>query len=424
MFTSVTLLSLAAAGIVSAVPVTNPRPQGISIPLHKRISVTSGLAKGGVIRPKGLAHHKDKVESKYQRGNKAYKAHKGVDLFANLGSKPTKRQSVPLEDETEELWAGNITIGTPGQSFLIDFDTGSADLWVPSSDCQGRGCEQKNRYTASSSSSAFEVSTARDFSISYGDGSTASGPVYTDTVSAGGFSATGQAFSAVTQESKSFAQDPSDGIMGMGYSSISSIGAPTFFENLVSQKVVNSSVFSMYLAPNGSELYLGGTNPALYTGDITYTDLTSKTYWLTNGSSSVDGKEAYSGPMIIDSGTTLIVGGLSSVEQWWSTVQGVEKCSERACGSSGYYTFPCASPPSITFSFGGASYAVNPDYFNIGSVGFFGDKCVGAIVGSDGVPDNAWIVGDAFMRNVYTVFDQGNGRVGFANLANSTQQSS
>ncbi|CAE6459097.1 unnamed protein product [Rhizoctonia solani] len=410
-------IACATAGISVAVPVVNPSPKGFSIPLQKRSSIRAPLAKNGVIQPDALARHVDRVERKYTRGNRAYKQQKGVDLFANLGKAISKRQDVQLADEDEELWAGEISIGTPGQKFLIDFDTGSADLWIPSSSCQTEGCQNKNVYTFSSSSTAKEVSSSQKFSISYGDGSTASGPVYTDTVSAGGLSVTNQSFSAVTSESSSFSQDPSDGIMGLAFSSISTIGAPTFVENLASQGVVSSSVFSMYLASNNSELYLGGTNSSLYTGDITYTDLQSRTYWLTNGSSSVGGAEAYSGSMIIDSGTTLIVGERRSVEAWWENVENASRCPSFVCGTSGYYLFPCSSPPNVTFGFGGASFSVDPNYFNLGSVDMFNEICVGGIVGSSGVPDNAWIVGDVFMRNVYTVFDEANSRVGFANLA-------
>ncbi|KAG9077974.1 Type I transmembrane sorting receptor [Ceratobasidium sp. UAMH 11750] len=414
MLPSVAFVSI-AAGIASAVPVTNPL-QAISIPLHKRFDLGSSLAsEDGVIRPDALAHHRDKVESKYLGGNGAYKTHTGANLFASLGSRPVKRQKVPLNDHQSALWTGEVFIGTPGQKFRIIFDTGSADLWVPSFSCQGPGCKDKARYTPSSSSSAARIVSEKEFSISYGDGSTVSGPIYLDTVSAGGLSATRQIFSAVTNESSIFAQDPSDGIMGLGFSSISYMGAPTFFENLVSQKVVNSAVFSMYLASNGSELYLGGTNSALYTGDITYSALTSKTYWLTNGESSVNGKVAYKGGMIIDSGTTLMVGEANSVKAWWQTVQGAKPCT--TCGGEGYYTFPCSSPPKVAFSFGGASYDLKSDFFNIGSADPSGQACVGALAGSSGVPENVWVVGDVFMRNVYTVFDQGNARVGFAKLA-------
>ncbi|KAB5590488.1 Aspartic protease [Ceratobasidium theobromae] len=403
-------------GVVAA-PVIDPAPEynGITIPLRKRTS--TWLAKDGVIQPKALARHLVRVESKYYQGNKAYKKQTGVDLFKNLGKANFKRQTVPLTDEQEELWAGEISIGTPAQTFLINFDTGSADLWVPSSFCRGPGCRDKHTYSPTSSSTTQEVPTDRGFSISYADGSAASGPVYTDIVTVAGLSATNQSFSAVTLESWSFSSDPSDGIMGLAFSSISNIGSPTPIESLAAQGKVSSPVFSMYLASNSSALYVGGINPSVYSGNITFLELTSKTWWLINGTSSVGGTQAYSGGMTVDSGTTLIVGPFESVDAWWANVPGASRCPETICEGRGFYTFPCNSPPSISFTFSGVTYNVNPNYFNIGAIDYLNQTCMGAVVGSGGGPDDTWVLGDVFMRNVYTVFDQANARVGFANLA-------
>ena len=49
---------------------------------------------------------------------------------------------------------------------------------MPSSSCTSSTCKSKSRYTASQSSTGAKKSGS--FSIQYGDGSTVSGPVYTD----------------------------------------------------------------------------------------------------------------------------------------------------------------------------------------------------------------------------------------------------
>ncbi|KAG8717152.1 Type I transmembrane sorting receptor [Ceratobasidium sp. 394] len=408
MIASIALATLAIAGSVAAAPA--PAVKTITIPLHKR---AVPLSKNGVIVPSALARQVARAQAKYAHGNAAYKAKTGVDLFSGVKSldQLAKRQKEPLTDEQDELWAGTISIGTPAQSFLIDFDTGSADLWVPSSSCTSSGCSTHHKYSSSKSSTTSKKSGS--FSISYGDGSTASGPIYSDTVAVGGLSATGQYFSPVTSESSSFSSDPSDGIMGLAFSSISSIGAPTFIENLYSQRKISAPTFGFRLASSGSELYLGGADTSKYTGAITYASLTSKTYWLTSGSAGSASTTAYTGPMIIDSGTTLVVGPTSSVSAFWSKLGG-KACSTSVCGASGYYTFPCSSPPQVSFTFSGRKFPISTNDINLGSTDDSGTTCVGAIVGTSGVPDNAWIVGDTFMKNVYTIFDETSSRVGFA----------
>ncbi|KAJ1300396.1 hypothetical protein OPQ81_005215 [Rhizoctonia solani] len=118
----------------------------------------------------------------------------------------------------------------------------------------------------------------------------------------------GQYFSPVTSQSSSFASDPEDGIMGLAFNPIYSIGQATLIDNLYSQGNLSATTFAFRLATTGSELYLGGVGSTKYTGSIAYALLTSKTYWVTTGSSSVGSTMAYSGAMILDSGTTILVG--------------------------------------------------------------------------------------------------------------------
>ncbi|KAG8746040.1 Type I transmembrane sorting receptor [Ceratobasidium sp. 414] len=414
MFTSSAnaLATLALVGLVSAVPLNTPKKIGVVVPLHKR--GPTSLSNEGVIVPSALANVAKKVQVKYAAGNAAYKQRTGKDLFANLGTPLSKRQNEPLTDESEELWAGEITIGTPPQTFLVDFDTGSADLWVPSSTCTTGGCKGHKTFDLSKSSTVKPQSGK--FSISYGDGSTSSGPIFTDTVTVAGLTANDQFFSAVTAESDSFAQDPSDGLMGLAFSSISEMGKPTFIENLKSAGAIKSSTFAFKLSTSGAELFIGGTNSELFTGDITFSPLTSNTFWLTNGAATAGGSEAYTGGMIIDSGTTLVVGPKDSVDSFWQAAGG-QQCDSNTCGGDGFYTYDCQSPPSVAFKFGDVSFAMSPESLTIGATDNSGQTCVGSIMATDGVPDNAWIVGDAFMKNVYTVFDEENSQVGFAKLA-------
>ena len=56
--------------------------------------------------------------------------------------------------------------------------------------------------------------------------------------------------------------------------------------------------------------------------------------------------------------------------------------------------------------------------FNLGEVPEGSGQCVGSVQGLDhGLGSNVWILGDSFMKNVYTAFDFEHNQVGFATLA-------
>jgi cathepsin D len=55
---------------------------------------------------------------------------------------------------------------------------------------------------------------------------------------------------------------------------------------------------------------------------------------------------------------------------------------------------------------------------NLGMTDDGSSLCVGALAGVDlGLGDDVWLLGDSFMKNVYTVFDLDQEAIGFATLA-------
>ena len=126
--------------------------------------------------------------------------------------------------------------------------------------------------------------TDKEFIIHYGDGSSVSGPVWQEAVQVAGISVKDQYFAAVHILSDSFAPEADDGIMGLAYQSLSSIHEPPFVNSAKEQGSIKDSVFGFKMAKSGSELYIGGTDTSLYTGDLEYHDIVGSTgYWQIGG---------------------------------------------------------------------------------------------------------------------------------------------
>ncbi|KAL0063386.1 hypothetical protein AAF712_009695 [Marasmius tenuissimus] len=419
------MLVVALALMVTATPIVETHPKiGVPISLGKRRTLTK---ENGVFDMEKAVQQNVVTKNKHRQNL--------VNLLANTGGlkkgfeirpvavmpqevkeKLAKRQKEPLTDQQNDLeWTGPIDIGTPGQQFVIDFDTGSSDLWVPSSACKSSVCTGKNKYDASKSSTS--KSQSGQFSIQYGDGSTVSGPIVADTVTVAGVNATGQHFSPVTTLSSSFQGDPTDGILGLAYPQISSIRSDPFFNTAFKAGSLPSNSFGFKLASTGSELFLGGTNTELYTGELEYHSVDTTTgFWQISGAKATIGSTTAASDFdtIIDSGTTLMYAPPAVAKTFYGKIQG----SKVFDASQGLYSFPCASVPEVAFNWGGKTWAVSPENFNLGQTEQGSSDCVGALVGGDlGLGSDVWLLGDAFMKNAYTAFDFGQNAVGFAALA-------
>jgi len=374
---------------------TNPTSKWKSIPL-KKASPANNLVGKKISRTDFVRSQLARVARKYN-----LKPREHADS-----------ESLPLVDESDEDWYGTVSIGTPAQDFKILFDTGSADLWVPSATCTSAACQNHQKYDSSQSSSY--VADGTTFSIQYGTGSM-DGIVSQDVVQIGDLQVTTK-FGEANTEADFFQQTTFDGILGMAYSAISSEQVPTPFETMVSQGVVDDAVFSFYLntaadGTAGGELTLGGVNPDHYTGAITYVPVTQQQYW------NVDLQGAFVGTKkatitttlaAIDTGTTLIVMPTADAAAVNALVGGT-----LIPNGDGSYSIPCDTSKLPTFSiqFGGKKFAIAPKYYVLSN----GDgTCVSGFAGMDMFEMSMWVVGDVFLRPYVSVYDLGQNRVGFA----------
>lgn len=322
--------------------------------------------------------------------------------------------SIVINDYENSQYYGEISLGNPGQSFEVIFDTGSSDLWVASSQCDD-SCGRHSKYDSTASNTY--AANGTEFNIMYGSGPV-SGFQSFDDLNMGGLVVKQQEFAEVTDASglgAAYKLGKFDGILGMAFPILSVNNVPTCFENLMNQNLVEEGKFAFYLGNSRSdkgELVLGGVDEAHYTGDITWVDLMAATYWqIALDSFTVDGTTyASNTKAIVDSGTSILTGPSDIVAQLAESIGAKEIIA-------GEYLVACDydNLPDFKFEIDSKFYTLSPEDYLIPD----GDLCLLGMMGLD-IPRPTgplWILGDVFMRKYYTVFDQENEKVGFA-LAN------
>ncbi|PWA72107.1 aspartic proteinase A1 [Artemisia annua] len=246
----------------------------------------------------------------------------------NFGFHGTLRNSdgdmISLKNYMDAQYFGEIGIGTPAQKFTVIFDTGSSNLWVPSSKCYfSVACLFHSKYKAKSSSSYKKNGTSA--AIQYGTGSI-SGFFSQDSITLGDLVVKKQDFIEATKEPGiTFLAAKFDGILGLGYQAISVGKAVPVWYNMVNQGLVQEPVFSFWLNRNadeeeGGELVFGGVDTTHFKGEHTYVPVTQKGYWQFDMGDVLVG-EASTGfcadgcAAIADSGTSLLAGPTTIITQ-------------------------------------------------------------------------------------------------------------
>ncbi|KAF8141970.1 acid protease [Boletus edulis] len=344
-------------------------------------------------------------------------------------SKRSQGTNLLANQNGDSIYLGSIAIGTPPTAFYVILDTGSADLWVADVNCD-IGCSSNDAPYNSATSSTFQ-NLSQPFSITYGSGQ-AAGSLVADVVQMAGFSVTNQSFGAVTQVSQGVLSNPGSGLIGLAWQSIATSGTSPFWQTLVSKGAWSQPVMGFQLTrflndsnarplePGGS-FTMGFLNSSLYTGSIDYQNLaTTPSFWILslakltvqgNSVSLPSGSASYAA---IDTGTTLVGGPSNVIQNMFAQIPG----SQPGTGDwQGFWTYPCNTKVNVAMSFGGPSWPVSPADFQLTQID--SNTCVGAFFESHisvgGAPN--WIVGDTFLKNVFSVFRYSPPSVGFAALS-------
>ncbi|KAI8339343.1 rhizopuspepsin II [Chlamydoabsidia padenii] len=328
-----------------------------------------------------------------------------TDVSANGGG------TVPMTDDSGDLeYYGTVSVGTPPQNFKLDFDTGSSDLWFASTLCTS--CSSKHTKFNPAKSSTYKKE-GKTWQISYGDGSNASGITGIDTVTIGGLKIKNQRIELAKRESSQFQSGATDGLLGLGFDSISTVaGTKTPVDNLISQNLISNPVFGVFLGKasqgGGGEYKFGGINTSKVGGPFTKVPVDKSQGWY---QIDVDGGVAGKGAKIkgfngiVDTGTTLLL--LTS-----DVAAQVAKSYGATDNGDGTFNINCdASKLSdLTLNINGGKFtipAADLVYYKQGStcIAGFGDAGM-----------EFAILGDIFLKNVYTVFAPTVPEVRFAKL--------
>ncbi|KAJ7504433.1 aspartic peptidase A1 [Mycena galericulata] len=401
-----TIIALLAPDVFAS---PTPQPNGISMNLRRRTRTRS--VEDFSIWAK---NQRAGLTAKYGGNAPSQRRSTGTNLITN--------------QDADSSYFGSLALGTPAVSFDVILDTGSADLWVAGNTCT-EGCSTVPTFDASTSSSFTNKSTP--FSVTYGSGA-AAGSLGSDTVQMAGFSVSNQVFGVCDQVSNDLLTSPVSGLIGLAWQSIASSGATPFWETLASGNSWDSPVMAFQMTrflnqskaqdlEAGGSFTMGFVNSSLYSGNIEYIDMPTSTnsYWILpitaitvqgNSVTVASGTESYAA---IDTGTTLIGGPSDQIAEIYAQIP------DSAPGTGnyeGYYTYPCTTNVVVTLSFGGSSWAISPADFELQDIGQ--GTCLGSFfVLTTGNSAPAWIVGDTFLKNVYSVFRYNPPSVGFAALS-------
>ncbi|KAI9344309.1 aspartic peptidase domain-containing protein [Obelidium mucronatum] len=390
--------------------------------------------------------------------------------FASSSGSSGSGVSFEVVNNNDQAYYANISLGTPPQHMVVQIDTGSAAFWVGGIECNKAGlCNDLSPFDPAASSTFSDTSNGAVTNVTYGVGMV-SGKMSGDVLSWGDLQLARQQFILVDYEDPIIASQQAKavtGLVGFAYQGglKANVSSPGYYQTPIAAFIANGLIsqpmFSLWLngstiggiqADGGGEMILGGIDPELCSSPPRYypvSKIANNYFWMIQMTSikttkgfdvnnptaapsvkTLKTKGSATTYAIIDSGTTFII-----VDPNFYSQQLIPSLQKNSIGepvglvmdATGATRVSCKDSqrlPSVGFTFGGPGIVASneplfeitwQDYVFSDSKGcFLGFVAMNAKSLGDG-NSPVWILGDSFLRKVYSVYDMGNGgRVGLA----------
>lgn len=308
-----------------------------------------------------------------------------------------------------------MLIGSNNTPLEMLLDTGAGNSWVMGSSCTSVPCTQHSTF-GPDDSQTYTPLDGESFAVDYGTGQV-SGTLANDTISFAGLKLE-MTLGIANQTSSDFSSYPMDGILGL--SQLQASNQPNFIQTLVAAKLLQSNVFGISLSrsgdgPNNGEINFGAPDTTRYNGDLSYTSVDSngESDWAIpmagigwdGQDSGLTGRLAY-----LDTGTSFIFCPADDAKALHNLIPGSSLQPDGAT-----YHVPCSTTDPIQVTFSGVTYNISSeDWVGPNTNG----ECTSNIYGQPVVQDG-WLLGDTFLKNVYTLFDIDQNRIGECSMAAS-----
>ncbi len=408
MKTAGTFVALAAAAGTAAAAPSEGTGLKFSIPAHKNPIQRNPIADAHyALRKFATPETIEKIEADLLARREAV-------LLGQRDENTTVGANPHGQDGVDTSYLCEVSIGTPPQKLMLDFDTGSSDLWVFSTDTQTSETNGQTLYKPAKSSSS-KLLQGFKWAIGYGDKSNSKGVVYQDVVKIGTASVNNQAVESATDVSSQFTNDSdSSGLLGLAYdkgNTVKPTQQKTWFSNIKSR--LAQPLFTARLKHQEVGSYnFGYIDQSQYTGDISYTpaftDALGHRLFNATGYAVADAElndRVITGTA--DTGTSIVYLPTDVASDYWSNVDGAQK--QQVAEGQYLWVFDCnTSLPTFSFGVGSGRITIHSDNINFASEQ---GSCIGGLGGIDGA---LAIFGDVAMKSGFVVYDDGNNQLGWA----------